>query len=128
LKKLKLSGKVFSGRGQGEKFLELPWVKRQIEEKLGFIPYHGTLNVRLSEESAKRRQLLERASSMKVCPAEGFCTGKIFKAFVGVLTCAVVIPEVSGYPADVLEIISPANLREELQLVDGDEITVTVSL
>jgi riboflavin kinase len=128
LKKLKLSGKVFSGRGEGEKFLELPWVKRQVKEKIGFTPYHGTLNVRLSEESVERRELLEKATSMKVCPAEGFCTGRIFKAFVGVWTCAVVIPEVAGYPADVLEIIAPANLRGELQLADGDEITVTVSL
>jgi riboflavin kinase len=128
LKKIELSGKVFSGRGEGEKFLELPWVKRQVKEKLGFIPYHGTLNVRLSEESAKRRKLLEKATSMKVCPAEGYCSGKIFKAFVGVLECAIVIPEVAGYPRDVLEIIAPANLREKLQLADGDKITVTVNL
>ena len=128
MKKIKLSGKVFSGRGEGEKFLELPWVKLQVKEKLGFIPYHGTLNVRLSEESAKRRKLLEKAASMKVCPAEGYCSGKIFKAFVGVLECAIVIPEVAGYPRDVLEIIAPANLREKLQLADGDKITVTVNL
>lgn len=128
MKKIELSGKVFSGRGEGEKFLELPWVKRQVKEKLGFIPYHGTLNVRLSEESAKRRKLLEKATSMKVCPAEGYCSGKIFKAFVGVLECAIVIPEVAGYPRDVLEIIAPANLREKLQLADGDKITVTVNL
>ena len=128
MKKIKLSGKVFSGQGEGEKFLELPWVKRQVKEKLGFIPYHGTLNVRLSEESAKRRKLLEKATSMKVCPAEGYCSGKIFKAFVGVLECAIVIPEVAGYPRDVLEIIAPANLREKLQLADGDKITVTVNL
>ena len=128
MKKLKLRGKVFSGRGEGTRFLELSWVRQQVKEKLDFIPYHGTLNVRLSEESAKRRQLLKRASSMEVCPAEGFCAGKIFQAFLGELKCAVVVPEVSGYPADVLEIIAPANLREELQLVDGDEITVIVSL
>jgi riboflavin kinase len=128
LKKIKLSGKVFSGRGEGEKFLELPWVKRQVKEKLGFIPYHGTLNVRLSEENAKRRKLLEKATSMIVCPAEGYCSGKVFKAFVGVLECAIVIPEVAGYPRDVLEIIAPANLREKLQLADGDKITVTVNL
>jgi CTP-dependent riboflavin kinase len=128
LKKIKLSGNVFSGRGESEKFLELPWVKLQVKEKLGFISYHGTLNVRLSEESAKRRKLLEKATSMKVCPAEGYCSGKIFKAFVGVLECAIVIPEVAGYPRDVLEIIAPANLREKLQLADGDKITVTVNL
>jgi riboflavin kinase len=128
LKKIKLSGKVFSGRGEGEKFLELPWVKQQVKKKLGFIPYHGTLNVRLSEESVKRRKLLEKAISMKVCPAEGYCSGKIFKASVGVVECAIVVPEVAGYPENVLEIIAPVNLRETLQVADGDEITVTVNL
>jgi riboflavin kinase len=128
VKKIKLSGKVFSGRGEGEKFLELPWVKRQIKEKLGFTPYLGTLNVRLSEESAKRRKLLEKAAFVQVCPAEDYCNGKIFKASVGVLECAIVIPEVTGYAADVLEIIAPANLREKLQLADGDQITITVHL
>ena len=128
MKKIKLSGKVFSGRGEGEKFLELPWVKQQVKEKLGFIPYHGTLNIMLSEESAKRRKLLEKATSMKVCPVEGYCSGKIFKAFVGMLECAIVIPEVAGYPGNVLEIVAPVNLREKLQLADGDKITVTVNL
>ena len=128
MKKLKLSGRVFSGHGEGEKFLELSWVKRQVKEKIGFTPYPGTLNIRLSEESAEDRELLDKAASMKVCPAEGFCTGRIFKALVGVWACAVVIPEVADYPADVLEIIAPTSLREELQLVDGDAITVTVNL
>jgi riboflavin kinase len=128
LKKIKLSGKVFSGRGEGEKFLEMPWVKRQIKGKLGFTPYLGTLNVRLFEENAKRRKLLEKATAMQVCPAEGYCSGKIFKASVGVLECAIVVPEVPGYATDILEIIAPANLREKLQLADGDQITVTVNL
>jgi riboflavin kinase len=128
LKKIKLSGKVFSGQGRGEKFLELPWVKRQIKAKLGFTPYNGTLNIKLSEESAKRRKLLEKAASVKICPPKGFCSGTVFKASIGALECAIVIPEVAGYPEDVLEIIAPANLREKLQLEDGDEITVTVNL
>jgi riboflavin kinase len=128
LKKIKLSGKVFSGRGEGTKFLKQPWVKRQLEEKLGFIPYLGTLNVRLSEESAERRKLLEKATAMQVCPAEGYCSGKIFKASIGAIECAVVVPEVAGYPKNLLEIIAPVNLRETLQVADGDEITVTVNL
>ena len=128
MKKIKLSGKVFSGQGRGEKFLELPWVKRQIKAKLGFTPYNGTLNIKLSGESAKRRKLLEKAASVKICPPEGFCSGTVVNASIGALDCAIVIPEVAGYPEDVLEIIAPANLRETLQLEDGDEITVTVNL
>jgi CTP-dependent riboflavin kinase len=62
---MKLSGTVFSSRGAGKNFLELPWVKQQITENLGFAPYPGTLNVKLSEESAKRRKLLEKPIRQK---------------------------------------------------------------
>ena len=128
LKRLKLSGTVFAGGGEGKKFLDLPWVNQQIEKKLGFVPYPGTLNVLLSEESAKRRKLLETSHSMKICPANGYCNGALFKAFIGSLECAIVVPEVAGYPKGVLEIIAAVNLRETLQLEDGSEVTVTVNL
>ncbi len=128
MKRIELSGTVFSSRGEGKKFLELPWVKRQIEQKLGFTPYSGTLNVMLSEESVKRKKLLEKAQSMKVCPADGYCSGTLIKAFIGKLECAIVVPEVAGYPKEILEIIAPVNLRETLQLENGGEVTVTVIL
>jgi len=126
LKRIELSGTVFSSRGEGKKFLDLPWVKRQIKQKLGFTPYLGTLNVRLSEESVKRKNLLEKAHSIKVCPADGYCSGKLFRAFMGKLECAIVVPEVAGYPQEVAEIIATVNLREQFQLKDGDKVTVAV--
>ena len=128
MKKVELTGTVFSGGGEGRKFLELPWVKQQIEKKLGFTPYPGTLNVMLSEENAKRRKLLEKAPSIKIRPAHGYCNGALFKAFINDLQCAIVFPEVAGYPKMLLEIIAPLNLRETLQLEDNCEITVTVTL
>ena len=128
LKEIKLSGTVFSGGREGKKFLALPWVMRQIKEKLGFAPYPGTLNVKLSAENVKHRKLLEKTRSIKVCPAEGYCKGLLIKAFIAALECAIVVPEVAVYPKDVLEIIAAVNLREALQLEDGSEVTVTVNL
>jgi len=126
--KIELSGRVFTGQGEGRKYIVRPWVKREIEEKLGFTPYAGTLNLRLSKESEQQRSLLEKSAFLKVCAAEGCCSGLIFKASISAQDCAVVIPEVEGYPKDVLEIIAWTNLRERLQLRDGDEVTVTVDL
>jgi riboflavin kinase len=128
VERVTLCGRVFSGEGEGEKFVDLPWVKRQIEAKLGFIPYSGTLNLRLSEESVKRRKLLEKAHSTKVCPAEGYCNGVLIKASIGTLECVIVVPEIAGYPMNVLEIIASVNLREKLQLADGAEVAVSVNL
>jgi riboflavin kinase len=82
----------------------------------------------LSEESAKHKKLLEKAPSTKVCPAEGYCNGILIKASIGTLKCAIVVPEVAGYPKALLEIIAPVNLRETLKLEDGSEVTVTVNL
>ena len=126
MKTIEFSGSVFSGRSEGRKFIALPWVKRQIREKLGFIPYPGTLNVRLSEESTQRRKFLDDTEGMSICPSEGYCSGLLFKAEIEGLDCAVVVPQVEGYPLDVLEVIASVNLKEKLGLRDGDEITVTV--
>jgi riboflavin kinase len=127
LRFLTLDGKVVSGQGSGRKYLELSWVLQQIEEKLGFTPYPGTLNLLLSEESARFRKLLEKAKSVKICPAKGYCIGIIVKAAINGVKCALVIPQVEGYPENILEIIAPVNLRETLKLKDGDSVAVAVT-
>ena len=125
-KRIKLTGKIFSGAREGEKFVSLPWVRRQIEEKLCFAPYPGTLNLILSEESTRHRKLLETVSSTEICPVEGYSSGMLYKAQVCKLKCAIVIPKVANYPEDCLEIIAADNLREKLKLRDGKSITITV--
>jgi riboflavin kinase len=121
-----LRGTVFSGNGEGRKFIDLPWVKQQIEEKLGFTPYSGTLNIRLTKESMKQKKLLENAAQLEVYPAKGYCIGKLIKSQIDSLGCAIIIPEVPNYPSDVLEVIAPWYLRERLNLTDGSEVTVTL--
>ena len=128
MKRMKLNGTVISGESDGKKFMELPWVKRQITEKLGFTPHPGTLNLKLTKENAKHRKLLEKASAEKILPAEGYCDGLLFKAFIDIVQCAIVIPQVAGYPNDLLEVIASVNLRKTLQLEDGCEVTVIVNL
>jgi len=128
LNTIMLDGKVISGEGNGRKYLELPWVKEQVEEKLGFTAYPGTLNVKLTDQSAARRKLLEKANAVKIYPAEGYCIGLVFKAYIDATECGIVIPQVKNYPENLLEIIASVNLREKFHLTDGETVTVTVSL
>ena len=121
-------GTVFSGKGEGRKFIELPWVKGQIEEKLCFAPYSGTLNIRLSKEDAKQKKLLEDVNQIEICPQEGFCKGMLIKSYIDGLESAIIIPVVPHYPNDVLEVISPWYLRERLKIADDNEVTVIVDL
>ncbi len=126
LKDLTLEGTIITGEGNGKRYLSLPWVKKQIEEKLGFTPYPGTLNLRLKADSTKHRSLLSKAKTAVICPQEGYCVAGLFKGDISGLGCAIVVPEVSGYPENLLEVIAPLNLRDRLQLKDGDSIEVTV--
>jgi len=126
---IRVEGTVFSGAGEGAKFARLPWFKRQILDKIGFVPYEGTLNLRLDGENLKARKVLEEANPIIIIPKEGYCYGKCFKAYIdGLAEGAVVVPQVENYPKDVLEIIAPVNLREKLGLKDGDRLRISILL
>ena len=124
--KIEVAGMVFTGQGEGRKYVELEWVKQQVKEKLGFDPYPGTLNLRLNEENVKRRVLVERSAELRLCHSEGYCTGLLFEASLDGESCGVVIPQVEEYPKNVLELMASVNLKQKLQLRDGDLVTVTV--
>ncbi len=124
---LTFEGTVFSGKGEGKKFIQLPWVKRQIEEKLSFTPYAGTLNIRLTSKSAKNRKPLQYAKVQEIIPEAGYSSGILIKAKIGKADGAIVIPQIPRYSNDVLELIAPICLREKLGLVDGNIVTVTVA-
>ena len=129
MKTLRIKGTVFSGKGEAARFIELPWVKRQIEEKLGFTPHSGTLNIKLSKEEFENRTLLEKAEAIEISPMKGFSRGRCFKAnLLNKLKCAIVIPEIPNYAEDVIEVIAPTSLREKLQLEDGALVGIEILL
>ena len=126
MQKIVFKGTVFSGKGEGRQFIELPWVKSQIEEKLGFTPYSGTLNIRLTKETSKNKKLLENTKNFKIYPEKGYCTGLLIKSRLDRLDCAIILPQMTHYPSDVLEVISKVCLRDRLKILDGDAVTVSV--
>jgi riboflavin kinase len=127
LPKIVFKGAVFSGNGEGRKYINLPWVKEQIQEKLSFTPYPGTLNIRLTPQSTKHKKQLEKAQRQQICPQKGYCTGTLIKTSINHIDCAIIIPQVPSYPIDVLEIIAPCYLRERLKLTDGNEVAITLN-
>jgi riboflavin kinase len=127
LKTLCVKGEIFSGRGEGAKFMELAWVKKQMEEKLGFTLFPGTLNVKLTTNSVKMGKLLKKRAGVEILPASGYCRGRLFKAKLNGVECAVIVPEVVGYPENIVEVVAPVNLREKLCLLDGSPVEVEVT-
>jgi riboflavin kinase, archaea type len=129
-----LEGNVFTGLGEGAYYIAKELYQKQIFEKLGFEPYPGTLNLKLSSDyDIKTRMELDAYPAIKV---EGF---KNEDRTFGLVKCypAVVGNEVKGalitalrshYDASVLEIIAPVCLRKALCLKDGNKVKVEVKL
>lgn len=129
LKTVSIKGKIFSGSGEGTKFTELPWAKKQITEKLGFVPYPGTLNIKITDNSLNLKTLLKKIKWTEILPVDEFCLGRLTDAyFIDNLKCAIVIPEVKNYPEDAIELIAPINLRKKFKLRDGDTAEVKITL
>jgi len=124
-----LSGAVISGMGEGKYYIGMDWYKSQIKEKLGFEPYAGTLNLKLS--NPQDAYLLEQANPVQI---SGFKTDtrtygalRSYPVIIGgAIKGAIIKPERTHYGADTVEIIAQPFLRKKLGLKDGDKLKIEV--
>lgn len=122
-------GTVFSGIGEGAYYVNQDIYKQQFLLKLGFQPYPGTLNLRVHREDQEAVRILAASPFILI---EGFTNeGRSFgpaKCFSSKIDDkvhgALILPVRTHYSGDVVELISPKYLREELHLKDGDTIRV----
>lgn len=129
MKTTNIKGKITPGTGKAAGYLKLPWVKKQIKEKLGFTPYPGTLNIKLLKTNTTLKNLLKKATSTAISPEDGFSSGKCFKAYLkDSQTCAIIIPEIENYPSNLIEVIAPEDLRQKLHTKNDDTITLKILL
>lgn len=129
--KLYFEGNVQSGLGEGRYYISRKYYIVQFQEKLGFIPYLGTLNIKIKPSFENVMRRLRSSSGIHI---DGFRTEdrtfgpvKAFSARINDQKCAVILPERSVY-SDILEVISEEYLRGRFELADGDEVSVEVDL
>ncbi|MEM3550012.1 MAG: DUF120 domain-containing protein [Candidatus Bathyarchaeia archaeon] len=127
-----LEGVVFTGLGEGAYYVTRDHYRKQFIEKLGFDPYPGTLNLKLtSEYDIKTRSELEAYPAIEV---EGF---KSEDRTFGAVKCypAIIENKVKGalvsalrchYNSSVIEVIAPICLRKHFTLKDGHKVKVEV--
>jgi len=131
---LTFRGTLFTGLNEGGYYISLGGYATSLSRGLGFEPYPGTLNLRLTSEAMIEQR--RRLDLMKGIEAPGFSDGKrsygpvkCFRAKIaGKHPGAVLAIERTHYDSSVLEVISPVNLRRSLGLKDGDECSVTAYL
>jgi len=127
-----LEGVVFTGLGEGAYYISKERYTKQFIEKLGFEPYPGTLNLKLTTDyDVKTRSELEAYPAIEI---EGFRSED--RTF-GSVKCypvtienrvkgALILALRSHYDTSVIEIIAPVFLRKHLNLKDGHKVKVEV--
>ncbi len=122
-------GKVVSGLGEGRYYTEQSKYIEQFKEKLGFVPYPGTLNVEIEFIERNKLRLLKNRNAINI---EEFQTEnrtfggvRCFKAKINGADGAIVLPVRSHY-SNVLELISEDFLREKLSLSDNDSVIIEI--
>lgn len=125
-----ITGKVMSGSGQGSYFTRIDWVQLQCNERLGFEPYPGTLNLEITAEDLPIVESLAYKQGIELnSPDPKFCNAKAFAVTLGEIKGAIIMPEekVRIHPKNIIEIIAPLNIKEALNVKDGDIVTVVLS-
>jgi riboflavin kinase len=127
-----LEGTVFTGLGEGAYYILKEHYRKQFIEKLGFDPYPGTLNLKLTTEYD-----LKTSAELETYPAieiQGFKNEdrtfglvKCYPATIGNKVKGALISALRGhYDSSVVEIIAPVCLRKHLNLKDGYKVKVEV--
>jgi riboflavin kinase, archaea type len=124
-KRASFRGEIVSGIGEGAYYVSK--YAEKISETLGYIPFHGTLNIRVYGGKPD----IKSASTIEV---RGFShDGRSFgavtltpinlKLYGKEIKCHVITPERTHHKRD-LELISRHNLRRKYKIKDGDETEI----
>ena len=128
---VKIAGSVFSGLGEGKYYLSREGYKIQFVEKLGYVPFAGTLNLKVMKNDWNKLVLLRQSPGIHIdgFSAEGRSFGpvKAFPARIEGISGAIIMPERTVY-TDVMEAISSEYLREKLHLKDGSVVTAEIRI
>jgi riboflavin kinase len=129
-------GNIVSGMGEGAYYMSLDGYRKQFKEKLGYEPYPGTLNVRLTDQifMNARRELGKHQSIF----IDGFSDGtrtygwvKCYRAMINdgaVDNAAVLVLERTHYDDSMLEVIAPESIKQAAGIKNGDRVKVQVQL
>ena len=136
-REVEMIGTLETGLGEGGYYISKEGYMKQFNKKLNWQPFKGTFNLRLNDDEVPKIEAMKAAEGILIegFEEEGRTFGKawIFKCTLETETskvvenCAIISPKRTHYKR-VVEIISPAFLRKELDVKDGAEFRINVDL
>lgn len=131
---VELKGVLVSGMGEGSYYMSLKGYTKQFKSKIGYIPFPGTLNVKL-----EKKEYIEAAQQFRALEGiriAGFCDGKRTYGWVkcfnaklnNSINCELIILERTHHDNSIIELISKTNIRKTSKLKDGSKLTIKIPI
>lgn len=122
---MKLNGEVTTGLGKAAFFLSQDFYVNNFIKNCGFKPYPGTLNVIVPDEYLAQINEIKDNCENIIKPDEGFGAVRFIEAILNdEINGAIVFPAKTEHTENYLEFIAEKNLRDELNLKDGDIVSI----
>lgn len=120
-----LSGRISSGLGEGKYYVRA--YKKYIHKLLGFEPFEGTLNLGVNEQKLSR--FISQITRLEISAFESkdrkFGPVDCYRVMCFGKQCALIKPRRTTHPSNIIELVSPHNLRKKYDLKPGDVVTIS---
>jgi riboflavin kinase len=132
--RIHFNGTLVSGMGEGKYYMSLEGYKKQFEKKIGYVPYPGTLNIKLVDRLSLENR--EKIESFRYQFIVGFSDSKrtygwvkCYRAIINAndnIRSDLLLLERTHHNKNMLELIAPVNIKHALQLKNGDNVKITL--
>lgn len=131
---IEFKGTIISGMGEGAYYMSMRGYEKQFKSKLGYVPFPGTLNVKLKgKEFIEAKRTLEAHLGIMI---NGFSDGKRTYGWVkcypakinNSIEAALITLERTHHDDSVIELISRENIKKTTKLSTGSQISIRVPI
>jgi len=131
---VELKGTLVSGMGEGAYYMGLKGYTKQFKSKIGYVPFPGTLNVRLDKKI--HQEAIKQFETLNGVKIKSFSDGKRTYGWVkcfsaklnNSVNCELIILERTHHDDSIIELISKSCLRKTAKLKDGSKILIKIPI
>ncbi|MEK6833957.1 MAG: DUF120 domain-containing protein [Thermoproteota archaeon] len=129
---IEFMGNIISGMGEGAYYMSMKGYTKQFKSKLGYIPFPGTLNVKLKDKKfVEAKRELDAHEGIKI---DGFSDGKRTYGWVKCYPAKInnsvdgmiITLERTHYDDSILELISHTSIKKAAKLSTDSQISIRV--
>ena len=131
---VEVTGTLVSGMGEGAYYMGLKGYTKQFKSKIGYVPFPGTLNVRIDQK--KYQEAIKQFVNLNGIKIKSFSDGKRTYGWVkcfpaklnNSISCNLILLERTHHDNSVVELISKTCLRKTAKLKEDSKIKIKIMI